>query len=95
MEHRCNEDVKLTERVFDLLKPLLTLQPRAVEIEHACHWHTGKIMRRGFRLDEPYVYEQVKRLLAQQEEILDDLQKVFKPVLVPVEANQQSPPPAR
>jgi hypothetical protein len=54
MEYRCSEDVKITEMVFDLLRPLLTLQPRAVEIEHATHWHTGKIMRRGFRLDEPY-----------------------------------------
>ncbi len=52
MEHRCNVDVLITEKVFTVLEPMLDKMPVAVAIEHATADEVFHMCRRGIHFNE-------------------------------------------
>lgn len=87
MEHRCNIDTKITVKVFDRLKPMLTAYERAVKLEHRVAWIVAKMIDRGFALDKDYTEQLLSRLMDEQDELRNDLLTIFPPVLVPKESS--------
>jgi DNA polymerase-1 len=90
MEDRCNTDTIITARLLDRLKPMLDIMPGAVELEHKvaiiCQW----IVQTGIKLDVDYVYKLASDLMSEQEDILEKLQQLFPPILVPGQPNKSS-----
>ena len=82
MEHRCNMDVVITDKLFTRLEPMLTLMPQAVEIEHSSSWECRKTVQRGFPLNVPYTRDLLSELMGENEGVEHDLQQLFPPMLV-------------
>lgn len=88
MEFRCGEDCKITLAVYERLKPMLELMPKAVEIEHATAEEVRKAIARGFMLDVPYAHKLLSELQAEQEGQLNDFNTLFPPILIPAKPNE-------
>lgn len=82
MEHRCNIDVEITAEVYKRLEPMLTVMPKAVELEHKVAHFVALMIDNGYALDVDAAKKLAADKLAEIEPIREDLQKVFPPILV-------------
>lgn len=86
MQHRCDEDVKITAEVFTRLEPMLKHYPDAVALEHQIAWDVARMSRRGIMLNVPYARELASELRTENEKIREEMERVFQPILVPADA---------
>jgi len=82
MEHRCNEDTRITHKVFERLRPMLDQQPEAVAIEHEIAVRVEETVRRGFGLDVEACHRLVNQFLKEREAHLREFKSIFPPILV-------------
>lgn len=87
MQVRCDEDAKITVKVFDRLKGMLDKYPVPCQIEHFVAWETAKMTQRGITLDVPYCRKLASEIRGEQEQVLADVKLLFPPILVPKEAS--------
>lgn len=74
---RCETDVKLTYGVYERLKGMYDVMPKAVEIEHKVAIACAKMHDKGFQLDQEYCLDLLADLREENERIKDELEKVF------------------
>lgn len=67
MEHRCNEDVMITAKVWERLSPMLQKMPRAVEIEHMTARVVHTMCQRGIHFNEAEAIKLLDALLVELE----------------------------
>jgi DNA polymerase-1 len=87
MQHRCDEDCKIQQKVWHKLKTMLDKYPEAVLMEHQVAWETAKMAARGMQLDVDHCRDLASQLREEQEHALVEVREVFQPILVPKEAS--------
>lgn len=88
MEHRCHQDVRITAKVWERLKPMTVKMPEACRIEHDVAWVIAWMTWDGFRLDVEKAEKLMSDLMDEQEQLEAELKEIFGPVLVPVKPSQ-------
>jgi DNA polymerase-1 len=86
MQVRCDEDAKITLRLYHKLEGMITKYPGPVAMEHFVAWETSKMSRRGITLDVDFCRERASVLREEQEHVLKEIKTTFKPIVVPKEA---------
>jgi len=78
----CIRDVDLTAKVYQTLVPMLkSFSPRSIKLEHQVRAIIDKQEQNGFKLDEPKAMQLLARLTDESEQIKEELQEVFKPIV--------------
>lgn len=87
MQVRCDEDVRIQQKVWRKLRGMLDKYPAAVRMEHRVAWETAKMAQRGMMLDVEHCKRLASELREEQEHVLVDVREAFPPILVPKEAS--------
>lgn len=78
----CIRDVELTAKVYQTLVPMLkAFSPRSIKLEHQIRAIIDRQEGNGFALDEPKAMQLLAKLSDESENIKDELQEVFKPIV--------------
>ena len=78
----CIRDVELTAKVYTTLIPeLKKFSPRSIKLEHQIRAIIDKQEENGFALDEPKAMQLLAKLTDESEQIKQQLQDVFKPIV--------------
>ena len=78
----CIRDVELTAKVYTTLVPeLKKFSPRSIKLEHQIRAIIDKQEENGFALDEPKAMQLLAKLTDESEQIKQQLQDVFKPIV--------------
>ena len=78
----CIRDVELTAKVYTTLVPeLKKFSPRSIKLEHQIRAIIDKQEDNGFALDEPKSMQLLAKLTDESEQIKQQLQDVFKPIV--------------
>ena len=78
----CIRDVELTEKVYKTLVPeLKKFSARSIKLEHQIRAIIDRQEANGFTLDEPKAMQLLSKLKDESENIKNDLQEVFKPIV--------------
>ena len=78
----CIRDVELTAKVYTTLVPeLKKFSPRSIKLEHQIRAIIDKQEENGFSLDEPKAMQLLAKLTDESEQIKQQLQDVFKPIV--------------
>ena len=78
----CIRDVELTAKVYTTLVPeLKKFSPRSIKLEHQIRAIIDKQEDNGFALDEPKAMQLLAKLTDESEQIKQQLQDVFKPIV--------------
>lgn len=83
MLNRCVVDVEITQKLWELLKPMYDLMPDAIGTDHKVAWAVADMVKRGFTLDVDYARKVLDEKMTRCEQMLRDFQETFPPVLVP------------
>ena len=78
----CIRDVELTAKVYTTLVPeLKKFSPRSIKLEHQIRAIIDKQEQNGFSLDEPKAMQLLAKLTDESEQIKQQLQDVFHPIV--------------
>lgn len=78
----CIRDVELTAKVYTTLVPeLKKFSPRSIRLEHQIRAIIDKQEENGFALDEPKAMQLLAKLTDESEQIKQQLQDVFQPIV--------------
>jgi len=78
----CIRDVELTEKVYKTLVPeLKKFSARSIKLEHQIRAIIDRQEANGFTLDEPKAMQLLSKFKDESENIKNDLQEVFKPIV--------------
>jgi len=78
----CIRDVELTAKVYTTLVPeLKKFSPRSIKLEHQIRAIIDRQEENGFALDEPKAMQLLAKLTDESEQIKQQLQDVFKPIV--------------
>ncbi len=78
----CIRDVELTAKVYTTLVPeLKKFSPRSIKLEHQIRAIIDKQEDNGFALDEPKAMQLLAKLTDESEQIKQQLQDVFQPIV--------------
>ena len=78
----CIRDVELTAKVYTTLVPeLKKFSPRSIKLEHQIRAIIDKQEENGFAIDEPKAMQLLAKLTDESEQIKQQLQDVFKPIV--------------
>ncbi len=78
----CIRDVELTAKVYTTLVPeLKKFSPRSIRLEHQIRAIIDKQEDNGFALDEPKAMQLLAKLTDESEQIKQQLQDVFQPIV--------------
>ena len=78
----CIRDVELTAKVYTTLVPeLKKFSPRSIKLEHQIRAIIDRQENNGFALDEPKAMQLLAKLTDESEQIKQQLQDVFKPIV--------------
>ena len=78
----CIRDVELTAKVYTTLIPeLKKFSPRSIKLEHQIRAIIDRQEENGFALDEPKAMQLLAKLTDESEQIKQQLQDVFKPIV--------------
>jgi hypothetical protein len=87
MQVRCDEDAKITLKVYEKLEGMIQKYPGPVFMEHFVAWETSKMSLRGIKLDVDFCRAEASKLREEQENVLREVKAVFTPIVVPKEAS--------
>ncbi len=82
LEHRCNEDTKITQLLYRRLKPMLAAMPDAVATEHSIAWVVAQTIELGFALNVEKCHTLVEKYLKIRETYHKEFTTMFPPILV-------------
>ena len=87
----CLQDVRVTAKVYDELKVLMAVDninwKPAIDLEHRVAFILGLQYLHGFRLDVDACFELETNLRKESEALVEEIQEVFKPIMVPVKGD--------
>lgn len=82
MEHRCNADTRVTQKLYHRLRSMFDIMPDAIRTEHCVAYLVSETVERGFTLDVEKCHTLVEKYLKIREEYYKKFSELFPPILV-------------